>query len=69
MTNLSRYWKAFIAIGGGLLVVLNNLVGQDVFDADVQKWLNVVIAALTALLVYAKANTPTPTQPTGDKGE
>lgn len=63
MRKLSRYWKAVIAaipalvyVGGEIVQAIDTGGADGTFtrtDAG-----NIVLAALTAILVYAKANTP-----------
>lgn len=63
MRNLSRYWKALIAaipavvyVGGEIVQAIDNGAADGTLTrTDVG---NIVMAALAALLVYAKANTP-----------
>ena len=61
--NLSRYWKALIAalpavvyVGSEIVQAIDNGAADGTLNrTDVG---NIVMAALAAVLVYAKANTP-----------
>lgn len=57
--SASRYWKTIIATVGLAATVLTSL--QPLWGANTPSWVPVIIAALTAVGVYAKTNTP----PTG----
>lgn len=55
-TNIAQYWKALIAAGGALLILLNVLVGLNFWSERVLDWINAAIAGLVALGVALKAN-------------
>lgn len=53
---MSRYWKAVISAIGLLTVVLTSL--DAAWGDAAPDWLPVVVAVVTAVAVYLKANTP-----------
>ncbi len=56
---MSKYWKAIIAAGGMVLVVLNAVAGQSAgLSPQAQGYVTLGIAILTPVLVWAKANEP-----------
>lgn len=63
MTALTRYWKTIIAVLGLASVLLADPVVESIFGDEPQPWLKTVLAVVTALLVYFKANTPPAGQP------
>lgn len=63
MSKLSRYWKTVLVVLGGIVVVGNQLVASAKDAYGDGEWtysdtVTVAMLALTAILVYAKANTP-----------
>jgi hypothetical protein len=55
---LTQFDKAIVAFIGMALMILNSLAGQQLFSPDVQGYVNLGIAVLTPISVYAKANKP-----------
>ena len=60
--KLAEYWKA---AGGALLILLNTLVGLNLFSERTLDWINTGIAGLTAAGVWFKANQRRAEQVTG----
>jgi hypothetical protein len=63
LAALTRYWKALISAIPLLIAVGQEVAEQmEAFGADGTvtraDWFKIGLAALTSLLVYAKANTP-----------
>ena len=63
--KLAEYWKAAVAAGGALLILLNTLVGLNHFSERTLDWINTGIAGLTAAGVWFKANQRRAEQVTG----
>lgn len=53
---MAGYWKAIIAVGGFALILLNTVVGLQVWSETTQQWISTAIAGLVALGVFVKAN-------------
>ena len=64
-TKFAEYWKAAIAGGGALLILLNTLVGLNFFSERTLDWINTAIAGLTAAGVWFKSNQRRAEQVTG----
>ena len=50
--KLAEYWEAAIAAAGGLLILLNNLVGLNFWSERALDWINAGIAGLTTAGVW-----------------
>jgi len=50
-----RYYDGVIATAALIFMVVNALVGLDVFSADVDRWIGVGITAVTAVLIWMRA--------------
>jgi hypothetical protein len=64
-TKFAEYWKAAVAAGGALLILLNTLVGLNFFSERTLDWINTAIAGLTAAGVWFKSNQRRAEQVTG----
>ena len=64
-TTFAEYWKAAVAAGGALLILLNTLVGLNFFSERTLDWINTAIAGLTAAGVWFKCNQRRAEQLTG----
>ena len=64
-TKLAEYWKAAVAAGGALLILLNTLVGLNFWSERALDWINTAVAGLTAAGVWFKANQKRAEQVTG----
>ena len=64
-TNFAEYWKAAVAAGGALLILLNTLVGLNFWSERTLDWINTGIAGLAAAGVWFKANQRRAEQVTG----
>jgi hypothetical protein len=53
---LAKYWKGTIAVGGFLLILLNTLVGLQLWSERTLDWISTAIAGLVALGVWFKRN-------------
>jgi Gpi18-like mannosyltransferase len=53
---LAKYWKGTIAVGGFLLILLNTLVGLQIWSERTLDWISTAIAGLVALGVWFKRN-------------
>ena len=51
-TKLAEYWKAAVAAGGALLILLNTLVGLNFWSERALDWINTAVAGLTAAGVW-----------------
>jgi len=64
-TKFAEYWKAAVAAGGALLILLNTLVGLNFWSERTLDWINTGIAGLAAAGVWFKANQRRAEQVTG----
>ena len=64
-TKFAEYWKAAVAAGGALLILLNTLVGLTFWSERTLDWINTGIAGLAAAGVWFKANQRRAEQVTG----
>jgi len=51
-----HYWKSIIAAVGAAVIALQAAITDE--DVTPNEWTKIGIAAVTALLVYAKSNEP-----------
>ena len=58
MTKFAEYWKAIVAVIGAVAVAVQAAVTDGTITSA--EWLTIAIAAVTAVGVYLKANTPAP---------
>jgi hypothetical protein len=63
--KLAEYWKAIVAAGGALLILLNTLVGLNFWSERTLDWINTAIAGLAAAGVWFKTNQKRAEQITG----
>jgi hypothetical protein len=63
--KFAEYWKAAVAAGGALLILLNTLVGLNFWSERTLDWINTAIAGLAAAGVWFKSNQKRAEQITG----
>jgi hypothetical protein len=49
-----KYYDGFVATSGLLLILANTLMGLNVFSDTASRWINVGVALLVAVMIWAR---------------